>query len=144
MGVPVRIAELAESMITMAGLVPGKDIPIVFTGLRPGEKLAETLMSEEEEQTQQVRNRICVAHSPPPPGDLAQRLEQLDYAAQVGDALAVKRGLRSLVPTYRPEGLPDEAPQPQEVPAAAASAELPLPPPPPSWWESLEGEAAAP
>ena len=47
MGEPIRIVDLARHMITMAGLVPDDDIPIVFTGLRPGEKLHEELMTEE-------------------------------------------------------------------------------------------------
>ena len=48
MGKPVRIVELAERMIQMAGLKPGKDIQIIFTGLRPGEKLNEELLDAEE------------------------------------------------------------------------------------------------
>src|SRR5262249_23213938 len=61
MGEPIRIADLAAHMITMAGLVPGTDIPIVFTGLRPGEKLAETLLTEEEERTPQDRTQNFLA-----------------------------------------------------------------------------------
>jgi FlaA1/EpsC-like NDP-sugar epimerase len=49
MGEPVKIADLAANMIKMAGLVPGKDIQIVYTGLRPGEKLYEELLNAEEE-----------------------------------------------------------------------------------------------
>ncbi len=48
MGEPVKIASLAEKLITMAGLIPGKDINIVFTGLRPGEKITEELLDEQE------------------------------------------------------------------------------------------------
>ena len=48
MGKPVRIADLAEKMIQMAGLTPGKDIRIEYTGLRPGEKLYEELLDEQE------------------------------------------------------------------------------------------------
>ena len=48
MGEPVSIVSLAEKLITMAGLVPGKDIKIVFTGLRPGEKMTEELLDEQE------------------------------------------------------------------------------------------------
>jgi FlaA1/EpsC-like NDP-sugar epimerase len=102
MGNPVRITELATNMVTMAGLVPGRDIDIVYTGLRPGEKLEEVLLSEEEERTQQVRNRIMVAQSPAPPPDFRVRLKQLGRAALAGDAQGVKRVLRSLLPTYTP------------------------------------------
>ncbi len=106
MGAPVRIAELAANMITMAGLVPGKDIPIVYTGLRPGEKLEETLLSEEEERTQQVRNRIKVAQSPAPPPDFQDCLERLGRAAQAGDEASLMCTLRSLIPTYTPARTP--------------------------------------
>ena len=48
MGEPVRIRELAERMIEFHGYEPGKDIPIVYTGLRPGEKLHESLWADDE------------------------------------------------------------------------------------------------
>ena len=74
MGKPIRIAEMAANLITMAGRIPGVEVPIVFTGLRPGEKLCEELLTGDEEQTVQVRNRISMAKCPPPPADLAKRL----------------------------------------------------------------------
>jgi FlaA1/EpsC-like NDP-sugar epimerase len=95
----------------MAGKVPEQEIPIVFTGLRPGEKLFEELLTEDEEETQQVRNRIKVAKSPPPPKDLEERLRDLRAAADTGDREAVLRGIEGLVPTYRrtPNGKADLA-----------------------------------
>jgi FlaA1/EpsC-like NDP-sugar epimerase len=99
MGEPIRIAELASQLITMAGLVPGKDIPIVFTGLRPGEKLTEELLTEDEERTQQVRDRIMVAQSAPPPADLDARLNALQRAADQGDGVRVRLLLQGLVPS---------------------------------------------
>ena len=101
MGEPIRIADLAANLITMAGYVPEQEIPIVFTGLRPGEKLCEELLTEDEEETQQVRNRIKVAKSPPPPSDLEERLRELRAAADSGDREVVLRGIERLVPTYR-------------------------------------------
>src|SRR5260370_9760736 len=77
MGEPIRIAELARSLIMMAGQVPDEDIPIVYTGLRSGEKLHEELLMEQEERTQVVRNRIRVARSPAPPPDFPARLAEL-------------------------------------------------------------------
>jgi FlaA1/EpsC-like NDP-sugar epimerase len=101
MGEPIRIADLAANLITMAGHVPEVEIPIVFTGLRPGEKLYEELLTEDEEQTKQVRDRIKVAKSPPPPHDLEDRLRELRAAADAGDREAVLRGIERLVPSYR-------------------------------------------
>lgn len=48
MGKPVRIYDLARDLIRLSGLEPDKDIPIVVTGIRPGEKLFEELLTEEE------------------------------------------------------------------------------------------------
>src|SRR5260370_40924930 len=75
MGKPIRIADLAAHMITMAGLVPGTDIPIVFTGLRPGAKLTESLFTEDEERTHVHRNKIYVATNPGPTAAFSRQLE---------------------------------------------------------------------
>jgi FlaA1/EpsC-like NDP-sugar epimerase len=115
MGEPVRIADLAHHLITMAGFVPNLEIPIVFTGLRPGEKLHEELMTEEEEQTQRAHNRILVAESPMPPADLKERLAELRKLADVGEPVALLRAMRELVPSYR---------TPETDPAAVAAVEM--------------------
>jgi len=59
MGKPVRILDLAENMIRLSGLTPGKNIKIVFSGLRPGEKLVEELSSKDEGGTSTSHERIC-------------------------------------------------------------------------------------
>ena len=100
MGEPIRIADLAGSMITLSGHVPGEDVEIVYTGLRPGEKLSEEMLTEQEEQSLVVRDRIRVTHSPPPPPDLDVRLAQLRRLAHDGNREAILDALRSLVPTY--------------------------------------------
>jgi FlaA1/EpsC-like NDP-sugar epimerase len=66
MGEPVRILDLAHQMISMAGCVPNVDIPIVVTGLRPGERLSEELLMDEEEVTSRVRARSGSQGSAPP------------------------------------------------------------------------------
>jgi FlaA1/EpsC-like NDP-sugar epimerase len=101
MGQPIRIADLAASMITMAGYVPGVEIPIVYQGLRPGEKLHEEPLTEDEERTHVVRSRIKVAKSPPPPADLAELLGEIRGYADAGDREGIMRVVRALVPTYR-------------------------------------------
>jgi FlaA1/EpsC-like NDP-sugar epimerase len=126
MGEPIRIADLAAHMITMAGCVPGKDIEIKFTGLRPGEKLFETLMTESEEQTQSVRKKIFVAKSPPPPTDLPKMLKQLGRIAEAGNADAIREALRDLVPTYTPESKGvDSGPGAEVVPIRPAAVGAP-------------------
>ncbi len=61
MGEPVRILDLAKKMIRLAGLTPGKDIELRFTGLRPGEKLFEELLNKEEEVIPTHNKKILIA-----------------------------------------------------------------------------------
>ncbi|MBZ5639472.1 MAG: polysaccharide biosynthesis protein [Acidobacteriia bacterium] len=105
MGEQIRILDLARHMITMAGLVPDVDVPIVFTGLRPGEKLYEELLTEEEERQQRVHEKILAAECPAPPEDLDACIEELADAAESGRATRVIEVMRHLVPRYRPHGL---------------------------------------
>lgn len=100
MGEQIRIVDLARHMITMTGRVPDVDVKIEFTGLRPGEKLFEELLTEEEEKTSRVAHKVFVAHSPPPPQDVLQRIDELVAAAAAEDAQRVLRLLRELVPSY--------------------------------------------
>jgi FlaA1/EpsC-like NDP-sugar epimerase len=102
MGEQIRIADLARHMITMSGLVPEVDVPIVYTGLRPGEKLHEELLTEEEESTSKVSDKIFTASCPPPPADLEVKLAALALAAageRRDDVISI---VRELVPSYRP------------------------------------------
>jgi FlaA1/EpsC-like NDP-sugar epimerase len=119
MGEQIRIVELARAMITMTGQVPDVDIPIVFTGLRPGEKLYEELLTEEEERSQQVADKILVAECPAPPGDLDQRLHELELAALAEDPQRVRELLRNLVPSYQVVPAAPEAPPRQKDVAAS-------------------------
>jgi FlaA1/EpsC-like NDP-sugar epimerase len=102
MGEQLRIADLARHMITMSGLVPDVDVPIVYTGLRPGEKLSEELLTEEEEQAIRVHDKIFVAQSPPPPEDLEERIQELVAAAVAEEHDKAIMLLRALVPSYTP------------------------------------------
>lgn len=61
MGEPVKIVDLATNLIKLSGLEPGKDIEIVYTGIRPGEKLFEELLTKEEGATSTKHERIFVA-----------------------------------------------------------------------------------
>jgi len=61
MGKPVKIADLARNMISLAGFEPDKDIKIVYTGLRPGEKLYEELLNSKENTIPTGHKKISVA-----------------------------------------------------------------------------------
>lgn len=101
MGEPIRISEIAGNLITLAGRIPGAEIPIVYTGLRPGEKLHEELLTEDEEESVAVRARIFVARCKAPPRDLPRMLRELHELAEKGDRAGLLEAIRAIVPTYR-------------------------------------------
>jgi len=107
MGEPIRILDLARMMITMSGLVPEKEVVIEITGLRPGEKLEEQLMTEEEERNGfKLRDMIRIVRTVAPPADLFERVDRLHASAQSGDREAVRTALRQVVPTFNATGPP--------------------------------------
>jgi FlaA1/EpsC-like NDP-sugar epimerase len=101
MGEQVRIVDLARHMITMSGRVPEIDVPIVYTGLRPGEKLFEELLTEEEEETRRVDRKILAAACPAPALDLPHRIEQLASAAAQERVEIIRELLQGIVPSYQ-------------------------------------------
>ena len=101
MGEPVKIVDMARDLIRLSGLEPDVDIEIRFTGLRPGEKLYEELLTVAEGTTATRSRKIFVAR--PEPLDRAHLdlcLTRLRHAAMAGDDQAVRRGLKSLVETF--------------------------------------------
>ena len=104
MGEPIRILDLARLMVAMSGLVPDQDIPIVFTGLRPGEKLDEDVMTEEEmRQSRSPGHGIRVVDTPHPSPEALAGIPELEAAARAGDRERVLAILRSIVPGYARE-----------------------------------------
>ena len=103
MGSPVKIDDLARNMIRLCGLEPDVDIPIVYTGLRPGEKLYEELLLAEEGLEKTANDLIFVGH---PNGfsdeGLAQSLSRLESLCRENDANGVVKELAGLVKTYNP------------------------------------------
>jgi FlaA1/EpsC-like NDP-sugar epimerase len=111
MGRPIRILDIARQIIRQAGLEPETDVPIVFTGLRPGEKLAEELFDQGEERLDAVVSGVQAAL--PRPIELAilgRLFAELDAAARDDDAPAIRRLIAHGVPGYRPAAVPEEAP----------------------------------
>ena len=101
MGRPVKIYDLAKKMISLSGYKPGVDIDIVFTGLRPGEKLYEELLMDEVGLTQTKHSKILIE----PPIDIneeevKQKLEELKKAIPE-DNETVKRIISEVVPAYK-------------------------------------------
>ncbi len=102
MGEPIRIVDLARQMIRLAGLTPGKDVEIVFTGLRPGEKLTEELFHDQEPlaPTSHPSLRLA-APRVANPELLARGLDELAAAALRRDPVEALRLLARLVPEYQ-------------------------------------------
>lgn len=105
MGEQVRVADLARNMIALSGNVPDQGIKIVYTGLRPGEKLYEELFDKEErvESTAHPKINRAVAKPAFTPGDLDRHLRDLDVLLQTCDAEVAVKKLREMVPNYRTE-----------------------------------------
>jgi len=103
MGEPIRILDLARLMITMAGRVPESEIGIVYTGLRPGEKLVEELMSAEEMAASRPhRDAVRAIVSRPPEPAVMETIRAIEKAAEQGDREGVRAGLARLFPSYSP------------------------------------------
>jgi len=98
---PVRIGFLADQMIRLSGRTPGEDIQIIYTGLRPGEKLSEELFHEREELAETMHEKILLARSRQFDWNLlGANLERLEQACEAYDTEAIERGLRWFVPEY--------------------------------------------
>ncbi|MBV8751348.1 MAG: polysaccharide biosynthesis protein, partial [Hyphomicrobiales bacterium] len=104
MGQPVRICELAERMIRLSGLEPGHDVDIVFTGIRPGERLEEILFAREE-PTAEVGIAGIVAARPVCPSVEAMRgwLAALEQGLSRDERAVIDNVLRDAVPDFRGE-----------------------------------------
>jgi len=105
MGQPVPIRLLAEQMIRLAGKQPGRDISISYTGLRPGEKLHETLFHADEHYRATAHPKILQAEPRAISGqDVEIGLRQLREASERYDRGTMDTVLRALVPDFSPIG----------------------------------------
>lgn len=102
MGAPVKITTLAENLIRMYGKVPYKDVPIVFTGLRPGEKLFEELLMDEEGLKSTANKKIFIGNQiNVDSAELGRKLKGIRVAADSNDSEKTVELLSDLVPTFK-------------------------------------------
>jgi FlaA1/EpsC-like NDP-sugar epimerase len=101
MGEPVKIQYLAEQLIHLSGRIPGKDVEIIYTGLRPGEKLYEELFYKQETLIQTPHEKILQARYNKLEADqLVSALDLLSKACEQYDEITLKKILVKLVPEY--------------------------------------------
>ena len=119
MGEPVRIVDLAETMIKLSGKEPGRDVGIEFVGARPGEKLHEELWSDDETVGPTEHDAIMLVTRPPIDAVwLEEELDHLEQLVQAGETLELVGRLNAIVGAPKREpGVELAAPEP-----AAASA----------------------
>lgn len=109
MGTPVKIAKMAEELVRLSGKEPGKDVEIIFTGLREGEKLYEELITQGEGIVPTSHEKILVLrpdgwNGKNSQGEFTQwldtALEDLNRIANTHDARAIKSKLSEMLPEY--------------------------------------------
>jgi FlaA1/EpsC-like NDP-sugar epimerase len=101
MGQPVKIVDLAERMIRLSGLQPGYDIDIVFSGMRPGERLNEILFATEEPTVEiGVAGIMAAKPNEPPMQSLRKWIAALEQAIARDDRATIKSVLKDAVPEF--------------------------------------------
>ncbi len=102
MGEPVKIIDLAENLIRLTGLIPGKDIDIVYTGKRPGEKLKEKLLNEKEVLAKTADPKISKTESLGfDISKLDATLHLLEALMLTGDKVKIVKALSKLIPSFK-------------------------------------------
>ena len=101
MGKPVKILDLAKNMIRLAGYTPEKDIQIVFTGLRPGEKLYEELLNQKEKTLPTANDKIMIARVREFDYEqVSKQVDELIKMSQSDKAFSTVKLMKQLVPEY--------------------------------------------
>jgi len=116
MGEPVKISYLAEQLIRLSGKRPGDDIEIVYSGLRPGEKLYEELFHESEQLAGTSHAKILLANSRRlDPGYVERILDQMSVACDQNDTNQLYRYLCELVPEHQTRNYNTAVPAPRST-----------------------------
>jgi FlaA1/EpsC-like NDP-sugar epimerase len=108
MGTPVKIVDMARDLIRLSGKEPDRDIKIIFTGLRPGEKLYEELITHGEGIIKTAHEKIMVLRRNESATNYAEvraQLEMLILDAHAHDASRIKTTLRRIIPEYTPSDI---------------------------------------
>jgi FlaA1/EpsC-like NDP-sugar epimerase len=123
MGEPVRIVDLARDMIRLSGFTPGEDIEIVFSGMRPGEKLFEELSLGSEGISKTKHEKIFIGDVARLPLEVLEReVPRLRGLVEAGEPVAIKAQLKALVPEYAfaPPAPPEEEVEGKVIPFPGA------------------------
>ncbi len=130
MGKPVKIVDLAKDLIDLSGYELGRDIDILFTGLRPGEKLFEELFIPGEVYENTQHNKILIVQNASHclSETLNDQIGKLCEAAERNDAKRIYHLLQQVVPGYTPNGsgIAVLQPEPDSQAIATAAASIPL------------------
>ena len=104
MGQSVKIADLAKKMIQLAGLTLGKDIQIIYSGLRPGEKLFEELLATKENTLPTHNPQIMVGKVREyPHKEISEKVDALISLLQNQDSTALVKRMKEIVPEFKSE-----------------------------------------
>jgi FlaA1/EpsC-like NDP-sugar epimerase len=121
MGEQVRILDVARQLIRLSGLEPEKDIPIVFIGLRPGEKLEEDILTDRERVRTTRHAKVFRCNLDPVPAEeILSKVGHIVDAADSASPAELKNHLRNMVPEFRSEISPP--PLPESVPSLEEEA----------------------
>ncbi len=116
MGEPINIYQLAKSMSLLAGMVPGKEVPIHFTGLQQGEKFAEELWEEWEEPVPTMQAGIQMISQPNPAAtDMLEKIRKMEGFVAMNDREGLRAYLGRFLPQFaknRREIVMEEEPKP--------------------------------
>jgi FlaA1/EpsC-like NDP-sugar epimerase len=103
MGRQIKVVDLARDLIKLSGLEPDRDIELTFTGLRPGEKMCEKLVGEEEQVRPTGHEKVMVLAPPASAGDtILSDLQALEEIVEREDVVALLEKVAQIIPTYRP------------------------------------------